>query len=768
MIQFLGLNLSPTEVYLFIVILLLLLATSDLVVGVSNDAVNFLNSAIGSKVASRRTVMIVASLGIFLGATFSSGMMEIARKGIFNPEYFYFSEIMIIFLAVMVTDILLLDLFNTFGLPTSTTVSIVFELLGAATMVSLIKITQAGEGLNQLSNYLNGSSALLIITGIFLSVGIAFLIGTIVQFLSRMLFSFHYRKRLKYVGGIWSGLALSGLTYFLLFKGIKGASFVSEGFILWVKDNTIFLLGISAFFWFVLMQILVTFFKVNILRFVVLFGTFSLAMAFAGNDLVNFIGVPIAGLESYLMWSDTNIPAGNFAMDMLKEPVKTNTLLLVLGGLIMIITLWLSRKARSVTETEVNLGSQGSRHERFTPNFLSRAIVRQSIYLAEKVKSLAPRRMILEMEKNFQEIAMDKDEDAPAFDLVRASVNLTMAGMLIAFATTLRLPLSTTYVSFMVAMGTSLADRAWGRNSAVYRIAGVLNVIGGWLMTALIAFIVSGLFAVLMFYFGIYAIVTLVGVTVVVIFNTYRLHRKGLKRKEEREEMERATSEMSEKVLGEMIGKNLTTSLKNAQDITVKAIEGLIKQKRKKLDRVESQFISIQDNHEDRRDQLYESIRHGKIQDKRILKSYILSYDLEQDMIQSLKLIVQNCVSHVRNSHEPFSPQHAKKLMRTLSGVNTFLTLIIRKLQSDRKITKGRIKREKDILQDHLSSLLQQHILEIQNGLFDSRNGQLFITLVLELDDIIDIALETVRIYSQLSGKTTKEKERLSLAFSQN
>jgi phosphate/sulfate permease len=741
------------ELYLIIVILLLILATSDLVVGVSNDAVNFLNSAIGSKVASRRVILIVASLGIFMGATFSSGMMEIARKGIFNPEFFFFSEIMIIFLAVMLTDILLLDLFNTFGFPTSTTVSIVFELLGAATAVSLIKITQNGQSLNDLGNYLNGSSALLIISGIFLSIGIAFLVGTIVQFVSRLIFSFHYKKRLPFVGGIWSGLALSGLTYFLLFKGIKGASFVSESFIYWVKDNTFFLLSMSALFWFILMQILVSYFRVNILRFVVLFGTFSLAMAFAGNDLVNFIGVPIAGLESYLLWSQSDIPAGEFTMDLLKEPLKTNTLLLLAGGTIMIVTLWFSRKAQSVTETEVNLGRQGSKHERFTPNFLSRAIVRQSIFLAEKVKQLAPRRMIIGMEKNFQEVVMDKPEDAPAFDLVRASVNLTMAGMLIAFATSLKLPLSTTYVSFMVAMGTSLADRAWGRNSAVYRIAGVLNVIGGWFMTALIAFFVSAVFATLMIYLGIYAIAVLVIAAIIIIFNTFRIHRKGQKRKDDREEMERLSTKFTKEILLEYIRQNILKTLEQSQEITTQSIEGLVNESRKILDSVEQRFSEIKEYQEDRRYQMYDGIRCSKIKSKVILKNYILSYDLEQDMIQSLRLVVKSSVNHVKNSHEPFSPQQAKKLLRAMSGTNAFLTLIIKSQHKQLKLNKSRIKREKTIIEKFLFRLLKLHISDIQKGHYDSRNGQLFVSLILEMEDIIEIASKLARLAIDLTPK---------------
>ena len=352
--------LAMSELYLIIVILLFILAISDLIVGVSNDAVNFLNSSIGSRVASRRTIMIVASIGIFVGATFSSGMMEVARKGIFNPEYFYFAEIMIIFLAVMLTDIILLDFFNTVGLPTSTTVSIVFELLGAAVVMSLIKMSIAGQGITVLADYINTSQAVLIISGIFLSVVFAFFTGAIVQFFSRLLFTFRYKRKNKFLGAVWTGIAMTSMTYFLLLKGIKGASFVTEDFVLWVKHNLLLLIGVSFLLWTVVMQAL-SLFKVNVFRVVVLFGTFALAMAFAGNDLVNFIGVPIAGFESYLSWQASGQSAFDYSMEVLQEPVRTKSYLLIIAGLIMIITLWFSKKARSVTDTEVNLGRQNER-----------------------------------------------------------------------------------------------------------------------------------------------------------------------------------------------------------------------------------------------------------------------------------------------------------------------------------------------------------------------------------------------------------------------
>lgn len=503
-------------------------------VGVSNDAVNFLNSAIGSKVASRKVIMIIASLGIFIGATFSSGIMEVARKGIFFPDQFLFTEVMIIFLAVMITDIILLDTFNTFGLPTSTTVSIVFEILGAATVVASMKVIGNGDTLDKLAQYINTDSALAIISGIFLSVGVAFTVGMIVQYLSRIIFSFEYYKRLKYVGAIWSGFALAALTYFLLVKGAKGASFISEEQAVWFQEHALTVYITSFIVWSVTLQVIHSFLQFNILRIVVLFGTFALAMAFAGNDLVNFIGVPIAGMESFQAWSASGQEAEEYLMDSLNKPVQTPTYLLLIAGFIMVLTLWFSKKARKVTETQVDLSRQEDGEERFSANIVSRTIVKGAVSVGAATVKVVPNGLLERIEHNFKNLDKIDEKNKPAFDLVRASVNLTVASMLISLATSLKLPLSTTYVSFMVAMGAALADRAWGRESAAYRVAGVLNVILGWFMTALIAFSVSGLLAFLIYYFGLGTVGVLVIIVIFMIYRTFRYYqaiekKKGLK-----------------------------------------------------------------------------------------------------------------------------------------------------------------------------------------------------------------------------------------------
>lgn len=517
------------ELYLFAIIILAGLAIFDLVVGVSNDAVNFLNSSIGSRVAPRHIIMIIASLGILAGVTFSSGMMEIARKGIFHPKLFLMPELITIFLAVMLTDVILLDLFNTFGLPTSTTVSIVFELLGAAVAVSLCKIYLSGDGYITLVNYINTGKALAIIMGILLSVVIAFLFGTIAQFVTRLVFTFDYSKRLKRYGGIWGGIALSIITYFILIKGAKGTSFLSPETVTWIKTHTWTILILNFLLFGFIFQLLSFFTKINILKPIVLIGTFALAMAFAANDLVNFIGVPLAGLSAYQVASAAGNPL-TVTMDALQKSVQSNTLLLLIAGAIMMTTLWVSRKARGVTQTGISLGRQDEGAERFASSFPSRIIVSMVFKASEILKKIMPiamKRIIAErLDSSAYQSIQTPDGKMPSFDLVRASVNLIVASAVISFATSLKLPLSTTYVTFMVAMGTSLSDQAWGRESAVYRITGVLTVVGGWFFTALAAFTVSSVFAFFLYFFKLPALLGLVIIAVIVIVSTHRYHSK--------------------------------------------------------------------------------------------------------------------------------------------------------------------------------------------------------------------------------------------------
>lgn len=507
--------------FLCVIVFLFLLAVFDLSVGVSNDAVNFLNSALGSKAASFKRVMVVASIGVFLGAAMSNGMMDIARHGIFRPEHFSFYDLICIFMAVMVTDIILLDLFNTLGMPTSTTVSMVFELLGATFTVALIKMAGGLDlGLDQL---LNTEKALFVILGIFLSVAIAFVFGTVVQFLSRMIFSFDYRSRLKWKIGLFGGLCLTAIVYFLIIKGAKDLTFMTPEVKGWIAAHTaLIILGCLGVFT-VLMQLLHVL-GVNVLKVVVLSGTFALAMAFAGNDLVNFIGVPLSGLASWQDWSAGDADPQSHLMGALNGPANTPVWFLIGAGVVMVVSLATSRKARNVTKTEIGLGSQQGGEEMFGSSRIARRLVRWSLSGLACVRSHTPQKVRRWLWRRF-DTDLSVMEQGAAFDLVRASVNLVLAGALIALGTSLKLPLSTTFVTFMVAMGTSLADRAWSRESAVFRITGVISVIGGWFLTAGAAFIGAGVIVTLMHLGGIWVMMALAALVIVLLVRSNRRFR---------------------------------------------------------------------------------------------------------------------------------------------------------------------------------------------------------------------------------------------------
>lgn len=511
--------------YLLIVVFLFVLAVIDLWVGVSNDAVNFLGSAVGCKAAKLKHVMLVASAGVFIGAAFSNGMMEVARSGIFNPAEFVFSEVMVIFLAVMVSDVFLLDLFNSLGLPTSTTVSMVFELLGAAFIVALIKIL-GGDADISMVGLLNTDKALVMIISIFLSVAVAFVFGLLVQWISRIIFTFHYKRNLGSKIGIFGGIAVTSIVYFMLIKGLKGTTFVSDSVKEYVNDNTVLIL-LGCLLLFTLLMQLLHWCKVNVLKVVVLIGTFSLALAFAGNDLVNFIGVTLAGFDSFITFispENAGISPDALGMSSLAGAAKTPAFFLFATGFVMLLALWTSKKARKVLKTSIDLSSQqNSENEMFGSSSFSRNLVRICTKMVTAVARKTPRGLKTWINSRFT--PLEEREDV-AFDLVRASVNLVLGGLLIALGTSLKLPLSTTYVTFMVAMGTSLADRAWGRESAVYRVTGVVSVVGGWFITAGAAFILAALVACVMYFGGLVMMFVMIALVVYLLYRSMVKYNK--------------------------------------------------------------------------------------------------------------------------------------------------------------------------------------------------------------------------------------------------
>ena len=603
------------NLYIYMLAALAFLAIADLVVGVSNDAVNFLNSAIGSKAVSFKTIMIVASLGVAVGAMTSSGMMEVARKGIFNPGEFMFDEIMVIFMAVMLTDILLLDFFNTLGLPTSTTVSIVFELLGASVAVALIKIyADSNETILDLTNYINDAKAVEIILGILLSVVVAFTVGAIIQYVSRLLLTFKFQEKPSWYGAIFSGLASTAILYFILIKGVKNASFMSPEITELITSNPLALMGLSFVVLTVISYVVINFLKSNIYTIIIIIGTFALAVAFAGNDLVNFIGVPMAGYDSYQKWHDaylaTGISPSEYSMEGLAGKVPTKPILLLIAGLIMVLTLWFSSKAKAVVKTSVDLSRQDEGKERFEPNFLSRNIVRLTIGLSESVNNILPENYKNWAEKRFvKPKVIAKTQDLPAFDLVRAAVNLMVASVLISIATSMKLPLSTTYVTFMVAMGTSLADKAWGSESAVYRVAGVLNVIGGWFFTAFSAFVAAAIMAVILFYGKGYALVGLLVLALVLLLKSYLSHRKSSKIMKEEDQLEKAESSSTQGVIHESAA-NIASVVKRGNRIYTSAINGLAVQDLKLLKKNKRQIDKLSSEIDDLRDHIFYFIKN--------------------------------------------------------------------------------------------------------------------------------------------------------------
>ena len=633
---------------------LAVLAIVDLVVGVSNDAVNFLNSAIGSKAISVKKIMIIASLGVFFGAVTSSGMMEVARKGIFNPNMFMFQDIMFIFMAVMITDILLLDIFNSLGMPTSTTVSIVFELLGAAVCISLLKISaNDSQSLGDIWNYINHKKAIQIINGILLSVVVAFSVGAIVQFISRLIYSFNFEKRATYINALFGGFAITAITYFIIIKGLKGTPFYSDIKFL-IEGNTVTIIAASFVAWSIISQLLIQIFKVNILKLIIGVGTFSLAMAFSGNDLVNFVGVPIAAWNSYQAWEISGIAADSFSMGSLAKKVPSNIWLLLIAGAIMVITLWTSSKAQNVIKTGIDLSRQGEGHEKFKPNPLSRIVVRASMAINTGISYILPKSTLIFIDSKFQKpviyLPKSKTYELPAFDLVRAAVNLIVAGILISIATSMKLPLSTTYVTFMVAMGTSLADRAWGRESAVYRVAGVINVIGGWFLTAITAFIAAAIVAYLISWDMVMIPVLLAVVTLLIARNTL-IHRNKSKEIKKQEFIERAELITINGVIEES-ADHIAEVATRVNKLYTNVVNDLSNHDLNKLRKTDKHVGKLNDEIDGLKDGVFYFIKSLEETSVQASRFYIIVLGYLQDVAQSISFISRASYKHVNNNHK--------------------------------------------------------------------------------------------------------------------
>ncbi|MBT4413818.1 MAG: inorganic phosphate transporter [Polaribacter sp.] len=737
------------NIYLLILIAITVLAVADIIVGVSNDAINFLNSAIGSKALSLRTIMIVASLGIFIGAVFSSGMMEVARKGIFVPAQFEFGEIMLIFMAVMITDILLLDFFNTLGLPTSTTVSIVFNLLGAAVVMSLIKISHSeSETIADLGNYINTAKAIEIITGILLSVVIAFSVGAFVQWVSRLIFTFNYEKRIKNFGVLFGGVALTAITYFIFLKGLKGTPYYKELKSI-LDGNEIYIIIGSFVFWTLFSFIFEKLTKKTVLLVVIAIGTFGLALAFSGNDLVNFIGVPMAAYHSYEAWIAGGMDS-TMSMAVLEKKVPAEPVLLFIAGTIMVLTLWFSKKAKTVAETEISLSRQGETHEKFEPNRISRAIVKVTSQLSSYFSAIVPSSISESLSKSFEKpnFTMTKNQsiEAPAFDMIRASVNLMVAGVLIAIATSMKLPLSTTYVTFMVAMGTSLADRAWGRESAVYRVAGVLNVIGGWFGTAIGAFIAAGIVVFLINFNAIVIIPILLLLTVILLYRNYKFHKTKSTKTIDEDSLSEAEGSSVQGVIHES-AKNISKVVKRTNKIYSNTIDGLAKQELSLLKKSKNQVVKLSDEIDDLRDNITYFIKNLDASSLQASGFYINILGYLQDMSQSLEYISKISYRHINNNHKQLKSGQIKELKEIVDKLEVLFSDIEKAFKSESFEEIGVILNEKKMVYNLLNEKIEKQIERTRSEESSPKNTTLHFGLLLETKDLVDATMNLLEEY---------------------
>lgn len=737
------------ETYLFFVIILFVLATSDLIVGVANDAINFLNSAVGSKVAPRHIILIVASLGVLAGTLFSSGMMEVARSGFFKPEMFTLQDVMVIFLAVMFTDVLLLDFFNTFGLPTSTTVSLVSSLFAGSVVLSLVKINQAGLNIESLGNYINTGRVFGIFSAILISVVVSFTAGSIVQYLSRLVFTFNFEKTLKRYGAIWGAIALTSITYFIFIKGAKGTTFLTPEMIKWITDHTMIVLGVNVLGWAVILQLLLWFTKINILKPIVLMGTFSLALAFAANDLVNFIGVPLAGLSSFQIASGGSNPLG-MTMDALNEPVKSNSFILILAGLVMVGTLWFNKKARTVAKTEINLGRQFEGYEKFDSSAFARSLVRIFISMGQSLKNILPQKVYDKLQTRFDQSQIDYSKhdkkERPAFDFIRATVNLMVASSLISLGTAYKLPLSTTYVTFMVAMSTSFSDKAWGRDSAVYRVSGVLTVIAGWFFTAFIAFASSSILCLLMYYGGLPVTLAIIAFAVFLIVRSNILH----KAKEKKAAKMEAIVAEGKVVLFDSLVEDMKSLLLSIHKIYDEVYSGLINENRSKLKKAYKEAKELDDHGSVMIGKLMQGTQYFDEEEQKEEFTVGKAISSIRELSFSLTEISKLSYDHIDNNHSGLAKEQKEDFKQLKDDLTSQLDLVAKKL-SQKDFAKFEDLQEKvHNLSKSIRKLDKNQIQHIKKGASKARTNLLFLNILFKSESISNSVSELLKFNAEL------------------
>jgi len=736
-------------IYLGIIIFLFVLAVFDLMVGVSNDAVNFLNSAIGAKAASFKTIMIISAIGIFIGASLSNGMMDIARHGIYQPEHFYFEEIMCILLAVMLTDVVLLDVFNSMGMPTSTTVSMVFELLGGTFALALIKVY--GDSSLELGDLINTDKALSVIMAIFVSVAIAFFFGMLVQYIARVIFSFNYQNKMKYSIGLFGGIAATAIIYFMLIKGLKDSSFMTKENLAWVKDHTAQLVLTCFVFFTVLMQIL-HWLKINVFKIVVLLGTFALALAFAGNDLVNFIGVPLAGYSSFIDYTTNGAgyAPDSFLMTSLLGPASTPWYFLVGAGAIMVYALFTSKKAHAVIKTSVDLSRQDEGEETFGSTPIARTLVRISLNMSNSLSRIIP-----EGTKNWIDSRFRKDEaiiaDGGAFDLVRAAVNLVLAGLLIAIGTSLKLPLSTTYVTFMVAMGSSLADRAWGRDSAVFRITGVLSVIGGWFLTAGAAFTICFFVALIIHFGGTVAIVLLIGLAAFTLIRSQVLFKKkNLKGKENetfKEIMRSTDSNQALNLMRVLTREELNKVLLYAEENFDRTVNSFINENLRGLRKAmgASKFAK----------QLLKQMKRTgtlamcRLDNNTVLEKGLYYYqgnDFASELVYSIHRLCEPCLEHIDNNFNPLDVAQKKEFSEASAKITALISSCREKLNNNAYEDFETDLATANALNAQLAHLKREELKRIQTQTGSIKVSMVYLTMIQEAQNVVTYTINLMKV----------------------
>ncbi len=734
--------------YLAILAILLLLAIFDLVVGVSNDAANFLNSAVGSKAAKRSTILAVAAVGVVIGASFSSGMMEVARSGVFMPEMFTFHEVMILFLAVMLADVILLDIFNTFGLPTSTTVSLVFDLLGAAVAVAMVSILQAGGSVGaELGAHINSANALKILSGIFASVAVAFTCGLAIMWFSRLLFSFRYQRTYKYIGAIWVAFALTAITYFAIFKGLKDSTLINKDILATLDAHIGFACGIAFAAWFVVAFVLQQFCKVNTLKLTVLAGTGALALAFAGNDLVNFIGVFMAAQSSYetaLGYVAAGGDLGSMTMESLKAPAQANVLYLVGAGLVMVAALYLSKKARTVTDTEVKLARGGSGgRERFGSCLPARVAVRYTLNTVRFLTRVTPAPIARFVGERFKPLEASEDDGA-AFDLIRATVNLTISALLISLATSFKLPLSTTYVTFMVAMGSSLADRAWGRDSAVYRITGVFTVIGGWFMTGLGAFTAAFITAAVMMYGGLTGIIIMLVLAAAILIKNAIIHSR-------KNHSEAHPLDLSRKETMREVGVRSADRLSNVMDIYRANVKALLEEDRDTLKRLRRRAKdSARSLRALKEDEILPSLVGLDASLAPRGQMLFRIHESSQSVADSLLGIVKVSFNHIDNNHSGLNEAQAKGLMAMCNKVADFFPHLCGILKSGDYSAMDAIMQEATDLNQEFADSIMEHLVQSADDETGVRTGILYLNLLNETRSMVRKSFSLIKEQREL------------------